>query len=712
MDSKQHHVEQHRALTILLRHLQALIAHSSVSKSGLMHALYSEDVTCLANNIVTAPVVMSAILPPGSGLHRELELSLITFLLSTALTYKEHADSEDGKRLTLRLLQRQRQLATTPTFSDHQLQRKCKTTSIFERPCTQDERGVSVQWKEKLAAQLDMDTMHRQEAVVRFVGQLCRDLEERCDDIEEPLRQERTNHEQTREKCKNHEDRIVNLEDQLDSKNDIVADLRRAKDAIENDFEAAQIEADSIKEKACDLANQLKRAREDLKRELGEASRRHESAKLEMQASLACRTEQMDDQEDEIKSLRVQMQDFKKVRTDESTGWEQQRTALEQKLEAAYAHGEAEAIRATRTNEELAQSKVRIEELTVMLESAQTQARESDSALQQAKTDFVELEQSTRQKEKAKDEEHQCRLVELDEHLLSVRQDMEHDLRSFEVELERLKAGYETKLASKDAKLQESRRRVQHLAAQSQQKSRELEEAQKMRAGLMSALGLNAAHMPPPQKKTASARVASAPSSVGAEELNMDIPDEPDREEEEDISILPSGSEDEADADVQPTSSPAFEPPVPAKPKLRAAFKQPTMRRKSHNNTGGGGVGHEPAARERTMSTTAGTARKRQALRQSVPNIPSPLKRAGLLKPSGGWAEHLGNVEPDWEAEKRAGQHHSPMKTPGRRQRRGLKDAEVGNGKENLVPVTPRVPVGTYGTDLGLDDFDATTVEF
>jgi len=646
----------------------------------------------MVDNITTA---YAAADPPtrGSLLIRELDSNLITLLLSAVLSQQSEGRPQQETALTMKLLERQRQLATFPTQLDHHLRRDHITTSIFERPCTQNERGASVQWREKLAVQLQMDAFQRQESVARFVGQLCRDLEERCEDIEEPLRQEKTSHEQTRQRYHDLEGRIVGLEDQIDGKNDTIAELRRSKDSIENEFEAHQTEADLIKQKALDLENRLLRATEEFQRDLKESDRRHESVKLEIQASLACRTEQMDDQEDEIKALRTQVEQITKLRVDEKVVSEQEGTNLRERLKAAETKMESDLVIATRKAEDMARMTVEADGLNQTIESMRTKTQQLESEIIQFKATLSETEQSSRQKLQELNEAHLQHIAKLEQEMLSLRQDIKQKSETFETELERINVSYEKKIKSRDVKIQELRKKGQALAAESFQKSRELEEAQKMKAGLMSALGLNYMETAPPAKITNREARITQPvfNNSQASDIRGGLESDGD-----DQNLVESQSECEESQRGQAASSPAFEH-IAMRTKPRAtAFKQPSMRRKSHV-----GTSHEMAERTDTI-------KKRRALRQSVPNLSSP-KRQGTMKPPG-WAGLLNNFEPNWERE-RPTSGHSPSKTPGR-VRIDLKNVGVGAGKENHVPATPHGPIGTYGTDLAMDDFDATTVEF
>ena len=75
------------------------------------------------------------------------------------------------------------------------------SSSLFEVGATPEANTAGSCWRKQLEEELSKDAAYRNEIMVRRVGEVCRDLEERCENAEQPLREERA--------------RSSNLQDQL-----------------------------------------------------------------------------------------------------------------------------------------------------------------------------------------------------------------------------------------------------------------------------------------------------------------------------------------------------------------------------------------------------------------------------------------------------------------------------------------------------------------
>ena len=64
--------------------------------------------------------------------------------------------------------------------------------SLFEAVSTPRVDSVSLNWRDSLIRELSRDVDCRYEGVVRMVGEICRDLESRCNESERPLREEQS----------------------------------------------------------------------------------------------------------------------------------------------------------------------------------------------------------------------------------------------------------------------------------------------------------------------------------------------------------------------------------------------------------------------------------------------------------------------------------------------------------------------------------------
>ncbi len=149
--------------------------------------------------------------------------------------------------------------------------------SLFEAGSTPRMISISHDWRENLAKELVFDAQHRSDAVIRIVGEVCRDLELRCEDVERPLREEQcrsrnletklvksecqkqeqeTDAEHLAVKIQDLEHAKGVLEEQVSSKDILLGDLSRKIDMIEEDFRCAKVDAQRTAENATETARQ------------------------------------------------------------------------------------------------------------------------------------------------------------------------------------------------------------------------------------------------------------------------------------------------------------------------------------------------------------------------------------------------------------------------------------------------------------------------
>ena len=110
-----------------------------------------------------------------------------------------HCAPQDGEQYSTmlsELLDGVSSVGGTPTNCKHydsgwHQHRSRSTTSIAEVQSTPEAFSISCGWRESLANKLTSDANSRCYQITRIVGDVCRDLEARCDNVERPLKEER-----------------------------------------------------------------------------------------------------------------------------------------------------------------------------------------------------------------------------------------------------------------------------------------------------------------------------------------------------------------------------------------------------------------------------------------------------------------------------------------------------------------------------------------
>ena len=149
--------------------------------------------------------------------------------------------------------------------------------SLFEAVSTPRGDSVSLNWRDGLIREMSRDLDCRYEGVIRMVGEICRDLELRCNETERPLREEQSvsrdlqarlesserNKAELESQARNHRSSFSALEIERDClANQVAATERRLKELgtsledIHQEFDHAKIEAERAAQAAIESARQ------------------------------------------------------------------------------------------------------------------------------------------------------------------------------------------------------------------------------------------------------------------------------------------------------------------------------------------------------------------------------------------------------------------------------------------------------------------------
>ena len=147
----------------------------------------------------------------------KLHQDLTTMLLSTAL-YVSGLETSVQCPSTLLL---QKQVHLSNSCSPHRNCRsrrlflgKASRASLFEARGTPRVDSISHDWRTEIVDELSREAGCRYESLVRMVGDICRDLELRCNEAERPLREEQSRSQDLRGHLEAAQRRVTELEGQ------------------------------------------------------------------------------------------------------------------------------------------------------------------------------------------------------------------------------------------------------------------------------------------------------------------------------------------------------------------------------------------------------------------------------------------------------------------------------------------------------------------
>ncbi|KAH0543786.1 hypothetical protein FGG08_001968 [Glutinoglossum americanum] len=423
--------------------------------------------------------------------RRRLAASFCLLVLKAAL----HSSGDNiglETSLGLSLLGKHRDVATpmAPCTSarHHCTSVETPSVTLLEQKSTPQDVRTSHEWKRRLAEILMRDATQRHELIVNTVSDVCRELEERCENVERPLREVQAELGSVQSCLGESKQRIDTLEVEASERELYLDGLDAEKLRLES-------QVSSLFQRAQDLEHLLQQATNETHNTKAAAD---EAKKLELNhlAILAIKDESIVELEQNIERLE---QEFKGLNDELSLArrensedrenlvvlrkqLEERKTELEQEKAAGFLkHIEIENLNslneALRTNikvlnHDLRESSVRVEELrSKFRETQKTLSCELESVRQSRETDASE---AAAQAAKAS----HLHSREIDE-LRALLRDAQHDLS-----LERQKG---------ELKVLELEKEIKQMYSEREERAKEFLHAQDLSRRLMAVMGAGSA---------------------------------------------------------------------------------------------------------------------------------------------------------------------------------------------------------------------------
>ena len=174
----------------------------------------------------------------------QLHHSLAFMMLESALYASQCGGHFDVSVMTLLLennsLRSAPQVASVKCTQRKPINLTTPKISLFEAVSTPPVDSVSLNWRDGLIREMSRDVNCRYEGVIRIVGEICRDLELRCNEIEGPLREEQSKSRDLKARLETLERNKVELENQAQNHQSAFSALETERDRLANHVEATE----------------------------------------------------------------------------------------------------------------------------------------------------------------------------------------------------------------------------------------------------------------------------------------------------------------------------------------------------------------------------------------------------------------------------------------------------------------------------------------
>lgn len=294
-------VRRHILLTLssdrFQSHLQKLLSLSTAAMEGSG----DEEGSCRCRTLASSTA---------------LALETCSLLLRTAIMAQ--AD-EIGMhtRVGLDLLQKQQDLASLRMPACEYArpdQEHTPPLSILQERCTPHSQSDSRDWRRRLARELEIQERHRFDLIERRMGEVCRDLEARCEQVEEPLRLEQQRVQELEDELRMLKEQHAelaahasNLESREVDREFFIQGLEAEKAQAEQDFQNAINVNDDLTQRAEDLQQKLDDANKTAERTLASARQDYDRMRSELRALLTKEETRCEEQAATLDQMKAHM---------------------------------------------------------------------------------------------------------------------------------------------------------------------------------------------------------------------------------------------------------------------------------------------------------------------------------------------------------------------------------------------------------------------
>ena len=155
--------------------------------------------------------------------------------------------------------------------------------SLFEAGSTPQALTSSHDWRRRLVEELTREARYQYESILKMVGDVCQDLERRCDEAEVPLRAEEVKNSKLVIELEISQARVAELESQ-------VLERRQLSDVLEMDRNCLKDQSEAFEQRIKTLSSRLTEQEQELCQSMQVAKAATEVAKQQELTYLACMT--------------------------------------------------------------------------------------------------------------------------------------------------------------------------------------------------------------------------------------------------------------------------------------------------------------------------------------------------------------------------------------------------------------------------------------
>ncbi len=499
-------IQQVRTLQILTAELLDLVEMAPSIIKGVAEAI---SVPAIANRIhelcdlsFDKPSTTDHVFPDGACyqpfLNTQLHLCLTLFSLTVTAALK----SQSGPcllpaTLATKFLQGKAHFAADSALCCHHSRKRPLSgkTSLVEQMCTPDMTFSSQNWRARLATDLEHETIHRRELLIRNVGLICQDLEDRCERIEEPLRLERAKVEDLMRRNDELTAQVASMEAEAAEQRAHSDSLKEQKHQLLSDVEKANSHNSEVVQRAEKLESMLRVSTANAEIAIASLRSDYNRMELEWRAKSCSKEEELEQCTIEMSRLTDELRALtESLSTEklENSRLHTVTTGLQKELQDTHDRLQSQSVALDQKNMAYDTLALREGELVTELESSRVELGKVTSELDLLKEEYKFRAASLEKEKENLSSRHQLELRTIAESNSEAMAGITARLKKAEIDINGLNESQSAKseqIRQKDSAILQLQARLARSEKLCSAKDAELSEAKEMKHRLMAVIG-------------------------------------------------------------------------------------------------------------------------------------------------------------------------------------------------------------------------------
>lgn len=266
----------------------------SAAQASFLEAMRNEDMQAKMSSFCSSPL--------RQGIYLDYEMIFSSNVLKMLLA--NHCTSNEYQCTLSKVIfdRYQRSVVRSRVSNPHNAR---SSNSILVTPrISIKEPGTSTNWRERLQRQFQTEAQQSGERVVELIGNICHDLETRCDSIEQPLKEQQTRFADLQDKYDTIEQTSADWEQKFSEQGAMLKRRELKVEQLEQSLKTVIDHAEKIEKESASRLQQMQDDMNENKQRDLKSRNAYEHAEFELRTEMACQVERFNDQYRQLQSLK------------------------------------------------------------------------------------------------------------------------------------------------------------------------------------------------------------------------------------------------------------------------------------------------------------------------------------------------------------------------------------------------------------------------